>query len=264
MKQLTAACVGTALVIASGMSVNANANTVRYEGTYVMEQGCTSFSVGAGIGLVTIDPTVQSGEITFDAVEQSVARSFTISCDTLTIDQAEVEAFENDVEAFCNGFQIPWQTQAQREEFCAEFSVGAVESLQDVSDYLLQQLVHSVDVDILNDTWIGGFGEMDYLFVNGTTEHRGPNVWVWNSGRYYRGFTADADTPNPIGCPSQMVARTDVDMDLSSSFGGGARMYLDTTIIDGVACPVADLVNGNVLIAGYGFNINIKQKGDRQ
>jgi len=255
--------VSSLLVSAFATSTNANANAAPFEGVYVMNPGCTSVSLTAGIGYAVVDPVVGANGISFGSIGEQVSQTITLDCETATIDESEVAAYEAAASAACQGLTIPWQTPEERAEYCDALAEDAVDSIGLVVDYFLAELVYSIDVDIVNDYWIGGLGQMDYVFANGTTEHRGPNVAVWNSGRFYRGFEASADTPNPLGCPSTRLGRMDANMDRSSSFGGGARMYLDTNIVDGVVCPAADIVGGNLLFVGYGFAINIKQQGDR-
>ncbi|MCG8668970.1 MAG: hypothetical protein MI867_06120 [Pseudomonadales bacterium] len=260
-----AVILGTALLGAAALSNTANAGATKYEGLYVMEPGCTSVTLTAGIGYAVIEPNANVGELTFDSVGQGESQSITLSCDDATIDPTEVEAFAEKASATCQGLSIPWQSDAQREEYCDDLALQAVDSVNAIAGYFLSELVYSMDVDILRDYWIGGLGQMDYVFVDGDTEHRGPNVAVWNNGRFYRGFGHEADTPNPLNCPvNERVGKMDANIDLSSAFGGGARMYLSTNIVDGVVCPVINPFEGQLVVAAYGFAINIKQQGDRQ
>jgi len=55
--------------------------------------------------------------------------------------------------------------------------------------------INTIDIDIHNDYWLGGLGEMDYTFEDGSSETRGPNVYVTNSGKFRRGIVDDPDTP---------------------------------------------------------------------
>jgi len=255
--------MGTLLAAATGFSVHANAYTTKFEGNYVMEPGCNSVTLTAGFGVVAIDPDVDPGSLTINATDLAAVQQLTLTCDVITLDPAEVDSFKTKAKAVCMGFKVS-VSPAKQEEVCDLLVNTAVDVAQGTSDYFLQQQVDSVDVNILNDSWAGGFGEMDYVFTNGHTEHRGPYVFVANNGRFRRGWASDTDLPNPLNCPASILGNMNANVDLSSSFGGGARIYLDTAIGDGVACAVPDVIDGKLLVGAYGFAIDIKQQGDRQ
>lgn len=253
--------LGTLLIGTIATSLDVSANTVRYEGLYQMDPGCKSITLQAGIGYGIIDPTVDLGSLTIDTIGQTHTQSITMSCEDATLDEAEVIRYQEEASKACKGLVIPGKTADERAEFCDDLAVGAVDSLRVIADYFLSELVYSIDVDIVADSWFGGTGSMFYTFDDGRNEYRRP--FVANNGWFYRGITGNPDTPNPLGCPTTRIGTMTGNMDLSSGFPGGARMYTNTNIADGVVCPVADIFNQQIVVAAYGFTINIKQQGDR-
>lgn len=264
MNNLRITCLGILFAGAAGLSTNVSANTVKYEGHYVMGDEC-QFTVTAGMGFVTMAVSTSEDEVNAEGVDNLVEETFSYTCDGLIIDDSEVLVYQQSVSDVCSGFVIPGVSQTQRDEYCDQLGADAVHFLSEAADYALRDMVDSVSLNIVNDYWVGGLGEMDYLFTDGTTDHRGPSVFVSNAGRYYRGYAEDGDLPNPseVFCKAQILGKMDTDIDLSSAFGGGARMHLDTNIIDGVACPVIT-TDAELLVVGYGYVINIQQQGDRQ
>ncbi|OUS25249.1 hypothetical protein A9Q99_21895 [Gammaproteobacteria bacterium 45_16_T64] len=261
MKINTTLASAALLVGSATIALNANANTERYEGLYVMEAGCSSMELAAGIGYAVVE---SSGDATFDSVGQSVTQNISIDCTSGQLDQTEVESYREQASALCQGIVILNADPVAREEYCDDLAEDAVASLQSVADYFAQTLITDVQVTINSDGWLGGLGSMDYTYADGTTEHRGDKVWVSNTGWFFRATSGATQTPNPLNCPSTHVGGLVGNMDLSSAFGGGSRLYTSYELFDGVLCPVADIINGELLLAAYGYDVKIKQVGDRQ
>lgn len=263
MKMIKTIATGALLVGGAVTTTTVSANTERYEGTYQMEAACETAVLSAGIGFAMLSPAVVEDGVEFDAIEESVVASISMSCENQILDAADVEAYRQEVSQVCQDLEIGDSDPVERAAFCEGLAIDAVESLQAASNYFMSEVIDTVQVSINNDGWLGGLGSMDYVFSDGRTEQRGPNVYVSNGGSFRRGSASEAETPNPLGCFNTHLMSMAGNMDVSDAFPGGARLRTTTDVLDGVVCPVPNPFGGDIVVGAYGYHIKLRQVGDR-
>ena len=224
-----------------------------------MDRGC-SVTVWAHAGFAVLG-TDDDGE---SIQETYSSEPINLSCDDVTLTDDELTVIFDQVLEDCTSLSIPLIDEQTQAEQCALGVWLAVDYLEQFAATIESEILYSMNVDVTRDFWFHGESEVDYQFLTSRTEQRHP--LIINGGKFYSGFTGEAQTPNvfPSFCPAQRIGKIDVNLDRHYTFGGGARAYTTYNFGDAVVCPLYDIVNNQALVAAYGFTAKITQSGDRR